>query len=36
MKLTKFIIAYVAGVESEEVNDFQVNRLQFMSSGGTR
>ena len=35
MKLTKLIITYVAGVKSEE--DFsQVNRLQFMSSGGTR
>ena len=36
MKLTKLIITYVAGVKSEEDNDFQVNRLQFMSNGGTR
>ena len=36
MKLTKFIIAYIAGVEAEETGDYQINRLQFMSSGGTR
>ena len=36
MKLTKLIITYVPGAKSEEDNDFQVNRLQFMSSGGTR
>ena len=37
MKLTKIIIAYIAGVEAEDTNvDYQNNRLQFMSSGGTR